>query len=146
MHDLQLLTERLHLAEAVSFLGNVPHTRLRRELPAFDAGLIPTRLGVMTQYSLSTKLLELFHLGIPAIAARIPTYVEYFPDDCAWYFTPNDSTSAATAITAFANADDDQRRDRAMAARAVADRLGWPAEAARLASIYRELLSQPTSG
>jgi glycosyltransferase involved in cell wall biosynthesis len=141
--DLQLLAERLHLAEAISFLGNVPHTRLQRELPTFDAGLIPTRLDGMTHYSLSTKLLELFHLGIPAIAARIPTYVAYFPDNCAWYFTPNDPSSAATAIKAFASASEDQRRDRAMGARAVAERRGWPAEAARLATIYRELLSQP---
>lgn len=141
--DLKSLTERLRLADAISFHGNVSHTRLRRELPAFDAGLIPTRLDVMTRYSLSTKLLELFHLGIPAIASRIPAYVEYFPDDCAWYFTPNDSRSASTVITAFASATDVQRRDRALAARAVADRLGWPAEAARLAAIYRELLRQP---
>lgn len=141
--DLKSLTERLRVADVISFHGNVPYKRLRVELPAFDAGLIPTRLDGMTQYSLSTKLLELFHLGIPAIASRIPTYVEYFPDDCAWYFTPDESRSAATAITAFANASDTQRRDRAIAARAVAERLGWPAEAARLATIYRELLSQP---
>ena len=143
--DLELLTERLRLAEAISFHGNVPHARLRRELPTFDAGLVPTRLDVMTHFSLSTKLLELFHLGIPAIASRIPTYVAYFPDDCAWYFAPNDSTSAATAIKAFASASDDQRQDRARAARAVAERLGWPAEAARLATIYRELLLRPAA-
>jgi glycosyltransferase involved in cell wall biosynthesis len=141
--DLESLTERLRVADVISFHGNVPYTRLRRELPTFDAGLIPTRLDAMTHYSLSTKLLELFHLGIPAVASRIPTYVEYFPDNCAWYFTPNDSRSAATAITALVGASDAQRAKRAIAARAVAERIGWPAEAARLAAIYRELLRQP---
>jgi glycosyltransferase involved in cell wall biosynthesis len=143
-NDLNSLTQRLRVAAAISFHGSVPYTRLRRELPTFDAGLIPTRLDVMTHYSLSTKLLELFHLGVPVIASRIPTYVEYFPDNCAWYFTPNDARSAAVAIKDFVSATDDQRRDRALAARAVAERLAWPAEAARLATIYRQLLSQST--
>ena len=141
-HALEDVAERLRIGDAIHFHGNVPHTRLRRELPTFDAGLIPTRLDAMTHYSLSTKLLELFYLGIPVIASRIPTYDAYFPDDCAWYFTPNESPNAAIAIQAFVGATDDARQARAVAAGVVAGRLGWPTEAARLATIYRELLAQ----
>jgi glycosyltransferase involved in cell wall biosynthesis len=141
-HELKDVAERLRIGDAIHFHGNVAHTRLRRELPTFNAGLIPTRLDAMTRYSLSTKLLELFYLGIPVIASRIPTYSAYFSDDCAWYFTPNDVSSAAIAIQAFVGTTDDARRARAIAAGVVAGRLGWTAEAARLTAIYRQLLAQ----
>ena len=139
--SLEAEAAALRVSDVVHFHGNVPHTRLRDSLPTFDAGLIPTRLDAMTRFSLSTKLLELFHLGIPVIAARIPTYQAYFPDECAWYFTPNDADAAADAIVAFARATTEARRLRADAARAVSSGLGWPTESARLASLYRELLN-----
>ena len=141
---LESRTVQLGLENSVRFHGNVPHGVLRNALPGFDAGLIPTRLDVMTQYSLSTKLLELFHLGIPVVAPRIPTYQRYFPDECAWYYDPNDPGSAALAILRFAAAPEVERAARVAAAGRAMRGLQWETDAARLAGIYRQLL--PESG
>ena len=138
--ELESLALRLGITQAVTFHGSVTPGQLRRELPSFDAGLVPTRLDVMTHYSLSTKLLELFHLGIPVIASRIPTYVTYFTDDCAWYFAPHDARAASTVIGDFVDASVEERRFRARAGQVAANRIAWGGESARLAALYRELL------
>jgi glycosyltransferase involved in cell wall biosynthesis len=107
--------------------------------------LLPTRLDSMTRYSLSTKLLEYVHLGIPVIAPRIPTYLRYFPAACLTYFTPGDIGDAARAIGRLRATSTEARVDQARAAqRAIAD-LTWPAEAARLRAIYEELLGDEKS-
>ena len=140
---LRETTARLGLAGHVRLMGAVTHQELREQLPAYDAGLVPTRLNGMTRYSLSTKLLEYVHLGIPLIAPRIPTYLEYFPEDCAWYFAPNDATGIARAISDFAAATPAARIARAEAAQQAASGLRWTEDAARLRAIYGELLGSP---
>lgn len=141
--QLASLAERLGLDERVRLLGSVSHQVLRDRLPSYHAGLVPTRLNVMTRYSLSTKLLEYIHLGLPLIASRIPAYLEYFPESCAWYFTPNDPADAARAIAEFAAATPAQRIERAAAAQAAGAALQWADDARKLRGIYEELLAQP---
>ncbi|HET7603501.1 MAG TPA: glycosyltransferase [Gemmatimonadales bacterium] len=136
----------LALGSAVRLHGAVSHHALRRALPSYHAGFLPTRLDAMTRYSLSTKLLEYVHLGIPLIAPRIPTYLRYFPETCATYFTPGDVADAARAVADFRNLSAEERMAQARAAQqAIAD-LTWPREAARLQSIYEELLNDGTAG
>lgn len=130
------------LAGHIRLGGVLTHDELRERLPAYHAGLVPTRLNVMTRYSLSTKLLEYVHLGIPLIAPRIPTYLEYFPEECAWYFAPNDPDDAARAIAEFAAASPAEREERARAAQRAARGLRWTDDAARLRALYEELLGQ----
>jgi glycosyltransferase involved in cell wall biosynthesis len=143
--DLERLIARHQLAATIRLRGAVSHHELRRELPTFHAGLLPTRLDSMTRYSLSTKLLEYVHLGIPVIAPRIPTYLRYFPAACLTYFTPGDIGDAARAIGRLRATSTEARVDQARAAqRAIAD-LTWPAEAARLRAIYEELLGDEKS-
>ena len=96
----------------------------------------------MTQYSLSTKLLEYVHFGVPLIAARIPTYLEYFPAGCAWYFDPDDAADAARAIADFAAATPAARKARAEAAQQAGRELVWSKEADRLRQVYERLLGQ----
>ncbi|HET8633221.1 MAG TPA: glycosyltransferase [Gemmatimonadales bacterium] len=131
---------RLALGPAVRLHGAVSHHALRCALPTYHAGFLPTRLDRMTQYSLSTKLLEYVHLGIPLIAPRIPTYLRYFPEGCATYFTPGDAADAARAIRHFRGMSAEARVAQARAAQHAIAGLTWPAEAARLQAIYEELL------
>jgi glycosyltransferase involved in cell wall biosynthesis len=132
---------RRGLTEQVRLRGVLTHDQLRERLTTFHAGLVPTRLNVMTRFSLSTKLLEYVHLGIPLIAPRIPTYLEYFPEACAWYFEPNDAEDAARAIRDFAAAAPAEREARARAAQEAAGGLRWADDAARLRRLYEELLA-----
>ena len=132
---------RLGLGERIRLRGTLTHHELRERLPRYHGGLVPTRLNVMTRYSLSTKLLEYIHLGIPLIAPRIPTYLEYFPEACAWYFDANSAPDAARAIRDFAAATPAERASRALAAQRAAGGLRWADDAGRLRALYEELLS-----
>ena len=101
------------LESLVVFDAPLPQDQLRARLAGFDAGVVPTRLNGMTRYSLSNKLLEYLHLGLPVLAARLPSYQSYLAEDSAWYWTPNDSHDFARAIVAFAGADATERLERA---------------------------------
>jgi glycosyltransferase involved in cell wall biosynthesis len=125
--------------------GSASHDQLRHLLPSYHAGLVPTRLDGMTRFSLSTKLLEYIHLGIPVILPSIPTYIRYFPAESAWYFTPNDSRSLMSALETFARAKPDERVKRAAAAQAASRReLDAEHDAALLRDLYTRLLAQVT--
>jgi glycosyltransferase involved in cell wall biosynthesis len=140
--EIESLIQALGLVPHVRLMGSVSHHVLRERLPRYDAGLLPTRLDLMTRYSLSTKLLEYVHIGIPLIAARIPAYLEYFPEGAAWYFTPDDEAAAAHAIAAFAVAPAAERIARAVTAQRAMSEMSWEREAGTLKRIYEELLQQ----
>ena len=137
---LSALAGSLDLADVVRIHGPVSMSRLAELLPAFSAGFVPTRLDVMTQYSLSTKLLEYVHLRIPLIAPRLPTYLSYIPESAAWFFTPNDPRSATEAIRRFAEAPPAERARRADDAAIAARAFDWKTEASALKQVYRRLL------
>jgi glycosyltransferase involved in cell wall biosynthesis len=131
---------RLGLADVVRFRGIASHEELRILLPAYDAGFVTTRQDVMTRFSLSTKLLEYIHLGIPVVLPRIPAYLAYFPEDCGWYFAPGSVPDAVRALEALAESGG-ERNARALRARhAYAGRIDPAAEAEALSAIYGELL------
>ena len=145
--DLEAQIQRLELSSQVRLRGTVPHQELSQLLPRYDAGLVPTRLDGMTRFSLSTKLLEYIHLGLPVVLPAIPTYLRYFPADTAWYFTPNNSAAIAEAIAAFASADPAERVRRAAAAQACSvEKLNPASDAALLRNLYGELLRPVSSG
>jgi glycosyltransferase involved in cell wall biosynthesis len=139
--DLRDLIRRRGLGDWVRLRGTAPHHALRQLLSSYDAGLVPTRLDGMTRFSLSTKLLEYIHLGLPIIIPALPTYREYFPEDTAWYFTPNSADDAARAIATLVRATPEERIRRAGAAQsASAARLDPASDAALLRELYLELL------
>lgn len=140
---LRQLASELGVGDAVRFHGAVSHHVLRERLPSLDAGFLPTRLDGMTRFSLSTKLLEYVHLGVPLIASALPSYLRYFPQDSAWYFRPGDATAAVDVIKAFVRAGRADRRERAVRAQEAAQTFSWPVEAARLRAIYEDLLGLP---
>jgi len=113
---LEQLVGRLRLGAHVRFEAPLPQAALPARLSQFDAGVVPTRLDAMTRYSLSNKLLEYVHLGLPILAARLPSYRHYLADDTAWYWTPGDPGDFARAIREFASAPPDERRARAQRA------------------------------
>lgn len=143
---LSELVEHLDLDGVITLHGPVPHTTLRHQLPRFDAGFVPTRLDGMTKYSLSAKLLEYIHLGIPVLAPRIPTYLSYFPETAAWYYAPNDVASAAAAIHEFAAAGSAERVRRAREAQTRSASISWSRDAGELCALYRPLVEGPANG
>jgi glycosyltransferase involved in cell wall biosynthesis len=141
---LRQLTAESALGEIVRFEGPLPQSRLRERLARCDAGIVPTRLNGMTRYSLSTKLLEYVHLGIPVLAARLPSYQRYFDESVLWYWTPGDAIDLARALREFAAAPAGERIDRARRARAALASVSWPRERVTLLAAYAELLAAET--
>jgi glycosyltransferase involved in cell wall biosynthesis len=138
--SLVLLAANLGIADQVRVEAPLPSAALAARLEAFDAGVVPTRLDGMTRYSLSNKLLEYVHLGIPILAARLPSYANYLAEDAAWYWTAGDPNDLARAIVDFAASAPAERRQRAERASAALEAFGWPRERERLLAAYRELL------
>jgi glycosyltransferase involved in cell wall biosynthesis len=137
---LEVLVRELAVQRLVTFEPPLQQTALPQRLRACQAGIVPTRLDGMTRYSLSNKLLEYVHLGIPVLAARLPTYVQYLSEN-AWYWTPSDSLDLARAIGDFAAASPAERLARARRAQQQVERIAWPLERARLQALYAELLA-----
>jgi len=141
-HALARLVSDIGADLVVTFEAPIPQRALRERLCRADAGIVPTRLDGMTRYSLSNKLLEYVHLGIPVLAARLPSYAHYLGEDSAWYWTPGDPADLAQAIQRLAAASMEERRDRATRAQHNLEAIAWPHERARLEAVYRDLLEQ----
>jgi glycosyltransferase involved in cell wall biosynthesis len=129
------------LGDTVRLLGSVPAAELRRRLPGYHAGFIPTRADVMTRYSLSTKLLECVHFGLALVLPRLETYLAYFPEAVAWYYTPDVAEDAAAALARLAAAPREGRAARSREAQRAAARLDWARDAEALRAVYRRLLA-----
>jgi glycosyltransferase involved in cell wall biosynthesis len=142
-HSLARLAGELRADLLVTFEAPIPQRALRERLSRADAGIVPTRLNVMTRFSLSNKLLEYVHLGIPLLAARLPSYERYLGEDAAWYWGPGDPEDLARAIHRLATAPPEQRRDYALRAQRRLEAIAWPYERDRLVALYRDALKGP---
>ena len=140
---LARLVADLHASNAVSFEAQISQSALRERLTRADAGIVPTRLDGMTRYSLSNKLLDYVHLGIPVLAARLPSYADYLADNAAWFWNPEDPEHLAATITEFAATTADERRARPSRAQRALRDVAWGEERARLMETYWSLLNDP---
>src|SRR5690349_660680 len=142
---LQEIAKALDLLEAVRLDPPINQAALPFRLRRCVAGLVPTHLNGMTQYSLSTKLLEYVHLGMPVLAARLPSYLHYLPENTLWYWAPGDADDLARAIRALAAAPAVELTRRARLAQSAIARFAWLNESARLVEAYAELLAPSTA-
>ncbi len=132
----------LQLSDAVTFEVPIVQSALPARLRRSSAGVVPTRLDGMTRYSLSNKLLEYIHLGIPILAARLPSYSRYLDDNAVWYWQPGDPKDFARAIRDFAASPMDERAARARRARDGVAPYEWAREREGLVSAYADLLAR----
>jgi glycosyltransferase involved in cell wall biosynthesis len=135
------LTRGLSAEAVVTFEAPVAQEALPVRLAGADAGVVPTKLDGMTRYSLSNKLLEYVHLGLPVLASRLPSYERYLSDEAAWFWTPGDPSDFARAIQAFARATTEERHCRAVQAQRDLASVAWPIERARLIATYKDLIA-----
>jgi glycosyltransferase involved in cell wall biosynthesis len=135
------LVRDLGVGGAITFEGPIPARALRERLTNADAGIVPTRLDAMTRYSLSNKLLEYVHLGVPVLAASLPSYAAYLRSEAAWFWTPGDPKSLARTIARFAATTVEERRARAAQAQANVKDISWHRERDRLIGTYERLLA-----
>ena len=115
--------------------------RIPGELRRAHLGIVPTLRDDFTEHLLPVKLLEYVHMGMPAVAPRLPVIEHYFDDSQIRFFEPGSAEDLAAAI---ADVCGDPARARERAARA-ASRLaaiGWPHQR----RTYLELVDRLTLG
>jgi len=138
---LERLARDLGAGRFVAFEDPISGHALPERLTRADAGVVPTRLDAMTRYSLSNKLLEYVHLGVPVLAAGLPSYAAYLRSDAAWFWSAGDPDAFARAIALFARATPEERRTRAARAQADVQDIAWDRERSRLIATYEQLIA-----
>ena len=66
------LARRYGIADKVKFVGNVPYSRVPLYVSAMDVGVIPFKLGPITEHALPLKLFEYMACEIPVISTPLP--------------------------------------------------------------------------
>jgi glycosyltransferase involved in cell wall biosynthesis len=116
----------------------LPQTQVLARVRSASVGVIPNRASQLNRYALSSKLLEYVELGIPVVAAGLPTLREHFAEEEVRFFTPGDADSLAAAILVTAR-DPEAAQTRVLAAQQRARAYSWDANAARYLRLLADL-------
>jgi glycosyltransferase involved in cell wall biosynthesis len=108
----------VRIAPRPTAVGEIP-----ARLAAAHLGVVPTLRDGFTKMLLPVKLLEYVHMGLPAIASRLPVIECYFGERVT-YAEPGDPASIATAIEAVRDDPEAARKRAEMASDRLAE-LEW---------------------
>jgi glycosyltransferase involved in cell wall biosynthesis len=113
----------------VARLGFVPEERVAELFDAADAAVCARRDG-----GTSGSIVLSLSLGLPVIAARLPSYADLVGDDAGWLFEPDRPESLRQVLETVA-ADPEACRARRAAALCRAEGMTWDDVAARTAPL-----------
>ena len=134
----QLILARGLSAAATVSDGFIPRVEALARIRGASAGVVanlPTRL---TRFSLPTKLFEYVALGIPVVAADLPTIREHFSRSELTFFAAGDARDLARALRDVAR-DPATVRAKADAARRRMSSYAWPSSAERYVDLLNRL-------
>jgi beta-1,4-mannosyltransferase len=118
-------------ARIVGLLRFVPNERVAELFHACDAAVLPRGDG-----GTSGSLVLALSMGLPVVAASLPTVRELTCDGAAgWLFQPHDVSSLSSALESAA-ADRSEARARGRCALGIARELDWDAIARELARLF----------
>jgi len=140
---VEALVAELGLADCVRFHGQQPIERMRDAILAADVGVAPLRQDVFTDCGLPTKLLEYVAVGLPAIASRTATTVDYFDDSMVLLFESGEADDLAEKLVAVYR-DPVAAQARVAAARHFTAQHNWPGERARYLALISKLVARTT--
>jgi len=126
---------RIHVAAAA-----VPFEQIPAELERAHLGVVPTRPDRFTELLLPVKLLEYVHMGLPAVAPRLPVIERYFGGGEVTLFEPGSAAALAEAIAGVC-ADPAAARERALRASARLAAVGWPQQRQGYLGLVDELVA-----
>jgi glycosyltransferase involved in cell wall biosynthesis len=116
----------------------VPFSAIPAELERADLGIVPTLRDPFTELLLPVKLLEYVHMGLPAIAPRLPVIERYFSGDTVALFDPGDAASLARSIRTVLD-NPERSSERAAAAGERLDGIAWDQQRAAYLQLVDEL-------
>jgi glycosyltransferase involved in cell wall biosynthesis len=132
---LEHLVQQLDLGRRVRFHGFAPLDELLRTLMQAHVGYV----GMLNDLVLPNKLMEYVTLGVPVALSRWPTFLHYFPEDSATYFTPGDSDDVARALIEIWR-DPAEARQRAARASQRYLEYRWPVQKQVYLGVYDTLM------
>ncbi|MFN2467583.1 MAG: glycosyltransferase family 4 protein [Gaiellaceae bacterium] len=124
-----------HVSLVSSFL---PQVEVLERIQGASVGVVPNLPWQINRFALSSKLLECVALGIPVVAADLPTLREHFSSDEVRYFTAGDQSALAEALLDVAR-DPQAARTRARAALARYSEYRWEVSARRYARVLERV-------
>jgi glycosyltransferase involved in cell wall biosynthesis len=116
----------------------IPFKDIPARLEQAHLGVVPTRRDPFTELLLPVKLLEYIHMGLPAVAPRLPVIERYFGPDELAFFEPGSAPSLAHAIRSVC-ADPGQAQERARRASHRLAGFAWPVQRSAYLRIVDEL-------
>jgi glycosyltransferase involved in cell wall biosynthesis len=102
----------------------LPQAEVLRAVRGASVGVIPNLPTRLNRFALPTKLFEYVALGIPAVAADLPTIRGHFSETEVLFFEPGSASSLARALESVAREPEAATR-RAAAARARYEAYRW---------------------
>jgi glycosyltransferase involved in cell wall biosynthesis len=140
--ELRRQADELGLAERVFVAGQqLPHRDVLRAIRGASVGVIPNRPTTLDRYALSSKLFEYVALGIPVVAASLPTLRGHFSDDEVLFFEPGSVASLGEALLQVARDPDAASRRSTAASAKYSSEYRWEIHAQR----YRDVLDAISS-
>jgi glycosyltransferase involved in cell wall biosynthesis len=135
------VAEANDVANRIEMTGQMlPQVETLRRIAGASVGVIPNLPTQLNRFALSTKLFEYIALGIPVVAADLPTIREHFDASELMYFRAGEVESLVDALLAVAY-DFEAAASRAQKARRRYDEeYAWPLQAQR----YRAVLDRLT--
>lgn len=132
---LRAQASALGLAERVHFSGAyLPLRAVLERVQRATVGVISNLPIERNRLALPTKLFEYVALGVPVVAADLPTIREHFSEDEILFFRAGDATALADALREVAR-DPSAASARAHAARERYEQYRWPVSAERYAAV-----------
>jgi len=134
---LATLRAELGIADAVRFLGARPQEQLPLLYAAADVVTMPSHYE-----SFGMAALEGLACGRPVVATAAGGPALIVEDRASGLLTPPNNPEALTDRLEQLLGDDRLRADMGLAARARAERFGWPAITCEILRVYRDTLEQ----
>jgi glycosyltransferase involved in cell wall biosynthesis len=142
--DLRRRVASLGLSDCVVIEDKyLPHRAVLERVNGASVGVIPNLPTSLNRFALSSKLFEYVALGIPVVAASLPTIREYFSDDELQFFEPGNPASLAAALLAVTH-DPSRAEMQARQARTRYEAYRWEVSAREYVRIL-DCLSSRTS-
>lgn len=139
---LLALADSIGVGECIDRVGRVPHEAIPSVLKGSWAGVNVPKPDELGALSFSNKIVEWVMLGLPVIAGRTETLLQYFSEDCLFYVEPGSPESIAARLIEIDQTDGDELQERIRRAKAAAERIRWPVQRAELVRAVQGSLRQ----
>jgi glycosyltransferase involved in cell wall biosynthesis len=121
----------------------IPFRDIPRELEQAHVGIVPTLRDKFTELLLPVKLLEYVHMGLPAVAPRLPVIERYFTGEEVVFFEPGSASSLAKAVDSLCMDPEGALARAERASRRLAE-FAWPVQRGLYLALVDQLVE--TSG